>query len=224
MLQNITKAAGTYIQNLHKPSWQKGLLVATVGASCLSYIYPLRLPASLALGTTALLSSGINAAEAWNRENRFKLCGKIALVALGIVGVIAASRFLMAASVVADLGLQIASCGKALYHKEGHKALCHLGAVAIDLCVLGGLYTASWPFLLAAATVNAVVMVGLAFKEDEPETLCYLFLGAMGMVNAAITPPRLALYDIGKGSHPNLSVLYAPMGGHKIVTKSLDVP
>ena len=65
-------------------------------------------------------------------------------------------------------------------------------------------------------------MVGLCFKNEGLESVCYLFLGTMGMINAAIIPVELRRYEIRTTEKPNLSVLNLPLGGTKIVTKDLN--
>lgn len=197
-----SQIASDFLKTIPKKEMQRGLLVVTTATAILATIPPLRLAGSLALRSIAFLSSGVNSAGNWEREGIFGRalgCAKIAVVAVGAIGVVAASPTLIVASVAADIAVQTFELGKAIYNEDPDRALCSLGVIVVDSFVLAAVATGAWPFLVTAAAISAFVMAGLAIKagatsclNDDPwmavDSLCYAALATLGIVNAAMIP------------------------------------
>lgn len=177
---------------------QRGLLVLTTACAVLSLIPPCRLAGSLALRSVALLSSGVNCAEVLQKEDKLSLVtqsSKVALVALGLVGVIAASPVVICASIIANLGLNLFEMGRAMVEGKTERALCQLGAVLIDTFAVGALVTGSWGLMVTAAAVSTVVMLALTGKAfTDFEMVCYPILALTCFATIFSVAPRPASY------------------------------
>lgn len=186
---------------------QRKLLVAGVVSAAMALMSPLRPTASLALRSIVLLSSAVNMIDAWNQEGvlgKALHCGKIALLALGIVGLAVASPLLIAASIAADIAIQVFEAARALSDKNYPKACMHMSMILIDALALAAVVTASWKLMAAATGVSAAAMTFLALgaatigcEKKAPiyaiDALCYTALIAIGLVGADVVGERLML-------------------------------
>lgn len=169
---------------------QRGLLLLTTATAFLSILPPLRQSASLALRSTAVLSSTAVAAGRWTKENllsRALLCSKIAVVALGCLGAVLSKPFLIVASLAADIGLNAIEMARSLARKEGGKALIHLGIAVLDTLVLAAITTHSLKYLVVASLVNTAVLIGAGIKAEEKGTatdiFCYATMALLSLFN-----------------------------------------
>ncbi len=217
-LHNGVKAVEALFEKVPKKPLQRGLLIATAGCAILSAIPPCRLAGNLAVRSIALLSSGVNGVEGWKREGKIGHIvqfSKIAIVALGLVGAIAASPFLLKASLVCDTALQVFELGRALHKGEGKRALYHLVAIVINSAILVALSVGSWQLMVTAAAVSALVMFALACRGNNIDFLGYIALAGVGMAQAMTLSP-LNLNPNRTAPFPKL-----PIGGAAIVTRDL---
>lgn len=199
-LTNLTHASASGWSPFSvKNAVQKGLLVLTVATSIISVIPSLRLAGGLATRSITLLSSTLDcvkdpaAKEHWT--NRLASYAKVAIVALGLAGLAAASPVLLIASLASDIGLQAIEMLRSVHKGETGKALAHFAMIAIDSLALGAVLAGSWQLIVAASSVNAFVMFGFAIATypdflasiecaDLIEPICYLSLGLLGIFTA----------------------------------------
>lgn len=180
---------------------QRTLLIIATACAILSLIPPLRLAGALALRGTAILASGVNVIDSWKMETTLgRLCqiAKVAVVVLGVVALAVASPVLIVASIAADLGLQIVEFGRALYHRDVTKALCHFAFILIDTFALAGLIAGSWELMVTALAVQGTAMLCLGIaalawgitnhdKGSLIDSLCFALLTAVGYAGAITT-------------------------------------
>ena len=113
---------------------EKGDLIATLVFVEIFIIPPLRFVGSIGLRTIAFLSSGNLCKETWGNLStieKAQRCCKVALVILGIVGVILSSPLLCIGSLAFDVVLQVKECILALKEKKWDKALIHFFMIII---------------------------------------------------------------------------------------------
>jgi len=177
------------------PQVQKGLLVLTTATAIISIIPPLKLVGSLATRSIALLSSSVNCIEAPHAKDRISSalkCAKVAIVAIGLIGIAASQPLLIIASLAADVGVNALETIKAIKNKQGHQAAIKFTTSIIDSLVLAAIATGSWQLMLAASSVSAIAMAGFAIKSfssartntDVIEPLCYTILAGIGVASA----------------------------------------
>lgn len=147
---------------------QRGLLVMAAVGSLLWCIPPLRFGVGLAMKSIALLSSSVSATDRWAKntvlERNLKVA-KIAAVALGLVGLAAASPMLIIASLSADLAIQIIETFKAFVAGEWQKGLMHLAMGVVDVLAWGAIVAGSWELMVAATCVGILAMLILTIKN-----------------------------------------------------------
>lgn len=180
---------------------QKGLLVLSVATAVISLIPPVRLAGALATRSIALLSSTLDGAKQATRKdhwsNKAASCAKVAIVALGLAGLAAASPALLIASLASDVGLQAIEMVRSAWKGDGDKALAHFAILVVDSLVLGAVVAGSWQLMVAAAAVNAFVMIGFFSAAtrnwdkskkwtDCIEPLCYASMSILGIATAVI--------------------------------------
>lgn len=205
--RHIAEQAVEQLKRVPVATVQRGLLVLTTACAALSLIPPLRLAGSLALRSVALLSSGANCAQVLQQKDKMSLAthsGKVALVALGLIGVLAASPVLIGASMVANLGLNLFEMGRAVAEGKTERALCQLGAVLIDTLAVGAFVTGSWGVMATAGVVSGFVMMILAVKvvaqHEQPELgnfvdfFCYCTFSLVGIVTPLFLASSPATY------------------------------
>lgn len=180
---------------------QKALLIVTVACAILSLIPPLRFAGAVALRGTALVASGVNFLDAWKIEGAFGRLiniSKIALVALGLVGLVLSSPLLIVGSLTADCIMQIIEMGKALYRDDFLQAGNHFASAFVDAFFLIALLTGSWEVAVTAACLSMALMFALCIEtavfsgvnkttEHLVEIFCLLALAGVGMANAITT-------------------------------------
>jgi hypothetical protein len=191
--------AACFTVNLHSHAVHTVLLVMTVGCSVLSLIPPLRLAGALALRGIACLSGLLAMAAGGAEEHQLTLIlktVKVGAIVIGIIGLALASPLFLIQSLVADSALQIFALIKALYkdaygHRGYVKAFFHLTIIGVNALVLAAVVTGSVQFMLAAATVSAVVMALMAFKiwadcrntARTIDVICYFALFAIALTS-----------------------------------------
>ncbi len=183
---------------------QRGFLVCSVALSALSIVPSLRLPAALALRSIACLSSVSIAGKRALTASHPRLVDylddikKIAIVALGLTGLILASPLLLMISIVAETALQAFACIKAFYYQNYERGFIHLGLFIVGALTIGATVSGAWPVIVTAAVVNAIVMVGIMLKVasetnfDHPyenwiELACYTLLAMVSLTAAGMS-------------------------------------
>lgn len=172
---------------------QKGCLVASVALTALSLIPPLRLAGSLALRSVALLSSTQDCKSRWDSPDtlsKVTSVARTAIVGIGLVGIAASLPILSVASLVADAGLHIIGIVKAVRDEDPDRFAMHLGGFMIDAFAAGGIAAGSWPLMVTACSISALVMGGAAIRagirEDGSgvEVLSYIALSGLSIAAA----------------------------------------
>lgn len=130
-----------------------------------------------------------------NWKTILSICGKIVGVALGILGLVLALVPLSIAAFGVDLAYQIIG----LYQDRSDPGLIalHIGFIIVDTLALAAVITGGWQLAVAAASISAVVMLGVALytavkccvtKADVSgsifDTICYIALAGLCLANA----------------------------------------
>lgn len=183
---------------------QRPLLVAATACTALNFIPPLRLGASIALRSIALISSSLTAGSRWSEESflgKLSKIGKVAGVAIGLVALTLAMPALMAASLGVDMGVQLFEAGRAIKDGKAGQAFLHLGIAIVDALALAGIVAGSWKLMVAATSINITMMAGAAsicfyngfdrlFNDQENiagafiDAMCYVTLMSLGISSA----------------------------------------
>jgi len=155
---------------------------------------------------------------------------RVAIVALGIAGVAAASPALIIASLAADIAYQIIEAGKANNEMNVGKFLMHCSFVVIDTLALAAFVAGSWQVMVTAAAVSAVVLIGFALSQMNPDMtgndICRLWLyTALSLVTlwSAIDTAKLTgtFKTNSKFTYQNTTdkeIVMFDKWGHKVVT------
>ncbi|MDE3045731.1 MAG: hypothetical protein KGJ02_03710 [Verrucomicrobiota bacterium] len=165
------EVAAVQKQSSSSSTSQTFLLVATTVCALLSIIPPLRLGASLALRSVALLSVAL-AKEPKGAEGSTMKAAKIAAVALGLVGLAAALPLLLTISLAIDLGTQVVGLLRSIYEGDPIEALVHGFMLIIDTLALAGLIVGSWELMVASMSIAAFgMLLGMmsAFASIKPD-------------------------------------------------------
>lgn len=140
---------------------EKGLLAVSVACAILSVIPPFRIIGNLALRVTSIVTGGSSLALTWKDSTaieRLLLCSKIALAAIGVVGVAIHSPAILTAILIADMAMNIFEGFKAGMEGNIADLFKHFLVFKIEAYLLIGIMTASAPYLLAAAISTAGLM------------------------------------------------------------------
>lgn len=138
------------------------LLIASLGATIISHIPPLRFAGALALRAVTLLSHADSSKRGWAQETligKITRCAKVAGLIGGIMAIAAASPILIIASLVADTALQTIDLIRACEQRDWAKAGQHFSAIVINSLVIGAMIVGSWELMVAAAAVSALAVV-----------------------------------------------------------------
>lgn len=217
--RNSSGESATYTLQASSTTLQKSLLVATTACVAISLIPTCRLIGMFSLRATSLITAIVNSATDWANTDtlgRVAKCAKIAAIILGIVAVALISRILIIASIAMDLGIQLMETIKAICIDNTKKALTHLGIMVVDALLLAATITLKWPFMVAAAAINAVVMGVIFFcylrnaNKVRVEHICYPLLA---LANGVVIESQL------RAPAPN--DITTPLGGTVITTKDL---
>jgi hypothetical protein len=200
----VILAVGSNIQVLaswitaNKEVSQRVLFVASVACGIIAAIPPLRLVGSLMMRSVALISSSLGYAQCGPEESRLTKIAKIAIVALGLIALMASTPILLIVSLAADIGLQAIELVKAAMNKEMFKVFAHVSVIVINTLVLAAIATGLWEVMVVATAVGALAMLlfalkaaveaeglkGLPGKLASVDVMCYFALSALGVATA----------------------------------------
>lgn len=225
---------------------QRCLLIAATAGAVLSLVPPFRLPAALAVRSAACLSSLVDCTGGEKKWLlRLQDCTKLAVAALGLVGLATATPALIIASLTTDIALQALSFGTSVCQGDLPKALVHASILAVDVLAVAGIALASWKLMALACAVSTVAMltlIGTAVTRGENaennwtflDAACYTVLAGVGIFGTFFTIPLSkeyfdrSLFTV-KNDSDNLIVFYDKQGNevmsvHPHETTHFDIP
>lgn len=146
---------------------QKALLVTNIALGALSMIPPLRFASSIALrGTLSLFSDTMRAESSLEASTLDKalLIGKVALVALGITGVVLASPVLIVAGLAIDTAVQLKELVLAIESEKWDQVAYHAALIMGNALVITGIVIGAGQFIVAASALSIALIAGIAIK------------------------------------------------------------
>lgn len=182
-----------------KENFNENMLIFTVATTALSLIPPFRFAGSLALRSTAFLTSTAFVHNSENQDSISKVINysKVASTGLGLVGSVVGAPQIIVASLVVDIAghvLGLMGANFLLINNPNIGVLIppipptnffkHSTVIVIDSCLLAMIVTGSSPYLVAAGAISAlsigVMTLHMTFCDDgkhtKKEIFCYIAL------------------------------------------------
>lgn len=206
---------------------QRILLLSTVIFGHLSFFPSLRVIGALGIRTVALVSSSLtleqNKGTADGTE-KFRLYGKVAVVAAGILGLILSSPMIILGSLAADSALHALDAARAISKGDSKKAIIHLGLLLVNTFIMAAMITGAWGFMVGAVLLNVALLGFIIYKvHAELQTARNQNLGVDISLYATmafamlINGPSSVMQLPSAQQYPLL-----PIGGNVVVTKEMN--
>jgi hypothetical protein len=207
---------------------QRVLLVATVIFGHLSFFPSLRVIGALGIRTVALVSSSIELEynkDAADGIEKLRLYSKIAVVAVGIIGLVLSSSVILLAGLAADGCLHALDVARAIAKGDSKKAIVHLGLLLVNTFIMAAMITGAWGFMLGAVLLNVALLGFIIYKvHAELQTARNQNLGVDLSLYATMAFAMLISGTnsvLSPASSPQQYPLL-PIGGNVVVTKEMN--
>ncbi len=155
------------LAQLPSKSIQRALLAATVACAILSLIPSISVIGSLSLRTIACVTAGVQCIDAWRKDEKTGLALQIvrlASVALGLAGVAMNMMHLVIGAIACNILFQASESALSLKEKKFDEVAIRSGLVLVDTFLMIGMATGAWPYIVTAAAISSVAMLGIGIS------------------------------------------------------------